>query len=85
MILGTAVVCVAIVMSVVMFGLSIWLFKTSLSVLTGYMQSLMQNAEDQLGAIDTQIQAMQRQMDQYDTFLTMESGEMFDHEDDDDH
>jgi hypothetical protein len=84
MILATVVVCVALVMSVTLFGLSVWLIRSSLAILSGYLKSLMDNGEQMLAAIDEQIMVMRRQMDQADTFIAMESGEMFGHEPDED-
>lgn len=81
---GYAVLCVAMVMSVVMFVGSIWLLKVSMSLVAEYMHSLISSGERMLGSIEEQIQILRQQIDHEDMYLSMETGEMFDHEDDDD-
>lgn len=82
--IGLIVTCVAMVMSVTLFGLSIWLLRTSLALIAGYVGSLMSNGERMLGSIEEQIAVLRAQIEHEDMYMAMENGEMFDHEDDDD-
>ena len=83
MIAGYIVLCVAIICSLVLFGLSIWLLRTSMVLIAGYITSLMSNAERMLGSIEEQICVLRQQLEHDDMYIAMETGEMFDHEDDD--
>lgn len=86
MVVGTIVICVALVMSVTLFVLNILMLRISMSIISQYIGSLMTNGENMLASIDEQISVLRAQLDQQDMFMSMENGDMFDHEpgDDDD-